>query len=331
MALKDEDEREVKAGTEAGDTEGEIIAVETPPETQQDERISQQAQEEDDDGEPNAANDAEREARRLERRARKEREKAAKERNRKELDFLRNRNEVLERRFSAVEQRQMQSEAVMLDGKIGNFESLIREAEAVYAQAINGQKGEDAAEAMRIRDALMAQRNEHVAYKQHLSRQAQQAQQPRQEQQQPEQPQRVPVSPELLSHADKWMKANSWYKPGADDEASAITTAIDNAVAAEGYDPETAEYWQELSKRVAARVPEKVSQQQGSQRSSGGPSMANGGRGDRALKPGEIYISPERKAALMDMGVWDDPKLRQRYLKRYQQYDAEAGNKSRSA
>jgi hypothetical protein len=35
----------------------------------------------------------------------------------------------------------------------------------------------------------------------------------------------------------------------------------------------------------------------------------------------EVYVSPDRKQALIDAGVWDDPVLRTKYVKRYQEYD----------
>ena len=35
----------------------------------------------------------------------------------------------------------------------------------------------------------------------------------------------------------------------------------------------------------------------------------------------EVYISPERKEALIEAGVWDDPVLRAKYVKRYSEYD----------
>ena len=40
----------------------------------------------------------------------------------------------------------------------------------------------------------------------------------------------------------------------------------------------------------------------------------------------EVYVSPERKNAMVQAGVWDDPVLRQRYLKQYAKWDRE--NKS---
>ena len=32
-------------------------------------------------------------------------------------------------------------------------------------------------------------------------------------------------------------------------------------------------------------------------------------------------VTPERKAALVEAGVWDDPILRMKYAKRYAEYD----------
>lgn len=58
-------------------------------------------------------------------------------------------------------------------------------------------------------------------------------------------------------------------------------------------------------------------------KTNGGPRFASGGR-ERPLKKGEVYVSAERRKALEEAGVWDDPKLRNRYLKRYQDYDAAA-------
>ena len=49
------------------------------------------------------------------------------------------------------------------------------------------------------------------------------------------------------------------------------------------------------------------------------------GAQDRPLKPNEVYISPERKEAMIEAGVWDDPETRQRYLKQYADYDRNAG------
>jgi hypothetical protein len=35
----------------------------------------------------------------------------------------------------------------------------------------------------------------------------------------------------------------------------------------------------------------------------------------------EVVVTPERKQAMVEAGVWDDPVARKRYLKAYQDYD----------
>ena len=49
------------------------------------------------------------------------------------------------------------------------------------------------------------------------------------------------------------------------------------------------------------------------------------GKGVGKLKKNEVYISPERKSALIDAGAWEDPVLRKKYLRRYAEYDRKNG------
>ena len=34
-----------------------------------------------------------------------------------------------------------------------------------------------------------------------------------------------------------------------------------------------------------------------------------------------VYVTPERRQAMEDAGVWDDPVARNKYLKAYAEYD----------
>ena len=38
----------------------------------------------------------------------------------------------------------------------------------------------------------------------------------------------------------------------------------------------------------------------------------------------QFLVSKERKDAMIEAGVWDNPELRKRYLKAYQAYDRDA-------
>lgn len=134
------------------------------------------------------------------------------------------------------------------------------------------------------------------------------------------------VDPQVSRLADQWRGANPWYDPKAGDEDSAIVNAIDNRLTAEGYNPGTLDYWQELTRRVGKRL--------GTNNDDTRETKANGvtvrkgppvGGERSAGSPGnrrEVYVTPERKQAMQDAGKWDDPVERAKMLKSYRDYDA---------
>jgi hypothetical protein len=93
----------------------------------------------------------------------------------------------------------------------------------------------------------------------------------------------------------------------------------------EGHDPRSEDYWDELRARVAKRLPEQFGKAARGDREErvarGGPTVGSGREYAPASTRKEIYISPDRKQALVDAGVWDDPVLRMKYVKRYAEYD----------
>jgi hypothetical protein len=134
----------------------------------------------------------------------------------------------------------------------------------------------------------------------------------------------------MLSHAQEWLQSNNWYDPNGGDEDSAITRAIDIAMTREGHDPSRREYWEELTRRVSARIG-----------GSGAADPAPAARSNRAKPPPqgtsrgenvpsstrqEIYVTPERKQAMIDAGYWDDPVKRNQMLKEYQRFDKSASH-----
>ncbi len=135
----------------------------------------------------------------------------------------------------------------------------------------------------------------------------------------------------MLRHAQKFLTENTWYDPDGANEDSAIVLAIDNTLVREGYDPKSDEYWGELRKRAAKRLPERFEGAPSRSPAEGKETAARTPRGGPALGSTrdhapqstrkEIYLSPERKQALVDAGVWDDPVLRMKYAKKYAEYD----------
>ena len=282
----------------------------------QDERLNGT---DNDDGETQGdANDPEREAirerRRLEKLERKKRRDEAIGRDKLELSFLRNRNDDLERRLTAQEQRAVQQDLSSVDASIQQAMNEARMAEQVIAKAVAAGNGEDVTQAMRYRDQAFAKANHLASVKQQREQSARVA--PVQND--------TGIDPAVIEHARDFMEDAPWYKPDGSDEESAIVLAIDAALMREGFDPKTEDYWDELRKRSARRLPERFeskAQPSNNRAPRGGPAVGSGREHAPQSTRTEVYISPERKQALIDAGVWDDPVLRQKYVKRYAAYD----------
>lgn len=278
---------------------------------------SDQRQVNDEDGQGDDDREAIRERRRQEKRERKQRQEEARNRDKTELAFLQRRNEELERRFSQIEGKITQSELSGLDSMIAEAQRRADLAEQVFAKAISAKNGEDASKAMQYRDQARAAVAQLTQRKMAETAAAQQRQQAAQ----------MPPAKQV-EMAQDFIREHDWYDPNGADEDSAIVLALDAALVRQGLDPNTEEYWDELRSRVRKRLPEKFEQRkERSERSDtgrprGGPQIGSG-RGDGGAPSGrrEVYISPERKAAMVEAGVWDDPVLRNKYIKRYMEYD----------
>jgi hypothetical protein len=300
------DERvEVELSEEEAKQYAEAAPAEQDDDDADDEPVARQSSEGDDERE------AIRERRRVEKKERKERRERAIERDKVELEFLRKRNDDLERRISGIEQRAQKSDLSILDQKLKEAVNEVQLAEKVIAKAVAAQNGEDVAQALRYRDQAMLKARQLEAAK----KQAQEVKPPAQ------QPQ---VDDVALAHAREFIKDHSWYSPDGKDESSAIVLAIDNALVKEGFNPRSEDYWDELRDRVKRRLPEKFESapaKKSERQARGGPAVGSGREHAPTSTRREVYISPERKQALIEAGVWDDPVLRQKYIKKYMEYD----------
>jgi hypothetical protein len=301
----------------------ELIIVEEKPVSQEnnddgdgdDQRL---VNNEDDDSTSGDANDPEREAirerRRLEKLERKKRRDEAISRDKLELDFLRKRNDDLERRIGSVEQRTHQADLSQLDVQIAQARNEAEMAERVIAKAVAAGNGEDVTQAMRYRDQAL-QKAQQLAFAKQQAAQQKPA------------PANDGMDDLTMHYAKEFISENKWYDPQGRDEDSAIVLAIDQALHREGLRPNTEEYWDELRERAARRIPERFGSAAPAAKAAtprtprGGPAVGSGREHAPTSTRTEVYISPERKQALIDAGVWDDPVLRQKYVKRYSEYD----------
>jgi len=288
VIVEDDPEANAEGGDDEGDDDG-------------DERVATSGNADDSERE------GIRERRRVEKQERKERRDKAISRDKLELDFLRKRNDALERRVSVQEYKSQQSDLSQLDSRIIKAKNDAELAERVIAKAIESGNGADVTQAMRYRDQSIAAMNNLLAYKQQATR-----------------PQTAPqqVDDITMHYAREFIQDNPWYDPQGRDETSAIVLAIDQALAKDGFNPQTEEYWDELKTRAARRLPEKFGAQKSAQRQPrGGPAVGSGREHAPTSTRKEMYVSPERKNALIEAGVWDDPVLRMKYVKRYAEYD----------
>jgi hypothetical protein len=289
---------------------------------------------------------------REQKRRRRKREKY--ERDQRELNFLRSRNEQLERehslRLASVENRQTQSDVLAIDGRITQAQSDVREADSLFAQAVKSGDEVAIAQALQVRDELRDGLRQLQGAKQQTVRAA------RERETAGTQP--TTADPAVVQRAQEWAREHDWFDPQSGDEDSAIALAVERRLFSEGrLHPSSREYWQEVDRRLARRLPEHYSAQGGDDededdddntserrpaqrrvngngkngnlpRRPSGPTIKVGGR-ERTLKKGEVYIDEDRKQAMIEKGVWDDPVLRERQLRYYQTYDREAGRRPR--
>jgi hypothetical protein len=296
---------------------GEQVEAAEEDEDEDDGDARLEASEDDEDDEPKAGRKPlTPEEKRAQRQNRKFRRRAAIEHKERELAFLRAENEEFKRRLQSVEQQTTQFNLSAMDQRLNETSNELETVNRIIAKAIEQGQGEDVAKALSIRDQLM-------------ERQRQLAEAKRQTESKPAE---KPVKdPRIAAYAKEWISENSWYDPSGRDEDSAIVKVIDQRLAQEGYNPASEEYWIELNNRVAKRLPHKFQdepmQESKPKAKRGGPPMATKREYAAPSSRKEVYISPERKQALIDAGVWDNPEERKRYIKRYAEYDRNSSSR----
>lgn len=284
-----------------------------------------------------ADNEAGRQKKRKTSKERRARQRAYAERRERELNYYASRNAVLEKQVAEIDKRQRRSEGITIGQAISHVDAQIKEAERLEAEAIEAKKGPEAVEARSIRESLMGKRERLVAA-------AERAKQP------PPDTSSTTPPPEMQAAMD-WIGRNkTWYDPKGRDEDSALAQTIEDRMTREGkFNPATDEFWEELDRRLQARgvgkrtkagvqdaddddaddeveveaeekPAAKAAAKPPAKKPSGGPRVTVNGS-QRSLKANEVYVSPERKAAMIEAGVWDDPVSRQRVLRNYQEYD----------
>lgn len=299
-----------------GEDEFEIIEGEEPVEEAEAEEEADDSDEDEYEGDGRLGDSeddsdeeiASRSRSNVKRQKQRERQRRAKEHADRELALLREQNDALLRRVSVIEGNTLASNVNAIDQRIAQAQADVKQAEAIIARAVEAGNGDDVATAMRLRDEAQYEA-------QQLWQQKQQVEHVRQQHANPG------PDPRVVNYAKEWMDANPWYDPSGRDEDSAITKVIDNQLAAEGYNPKDADYWHELTRRVAARIGDDGAETRSSPSKRRAPPTGTTREHAPVSTKKEIYVTPERKQAMIDAGIWDDIPRRNQMLKAYQAYD----------
>lgn len=324
------------------------------PGYEDDERLSasQRDDEDDDQGESQEGADkglsekeleARRERRRQERKARKLRQTQNRERDAREMHFLRTRNEQLERQMGAVTQRVSRNEIAQVDGRLEQLKLARDEAEEVLAKAIEANNGADVVKLNRTIRELEGGISRLTNYRAGLEKEHKEDKEGAESGTDTEEKAAPPrrLAPAVIRNVQLFGARHEWFNPQGTDEESRIVQALDSAVLAEGFDPATRDYWEELEDRMARRLPERMKKFGAAKKDDegqgddppqrrvngsgnggkprGGPRMASGSQTRGTGK--QFLLSAERKRAMIEAGVWDDPELRDKYIHSYAEWD----------
>ena len=246
---------------------------------------------------------------RLKRQKRKEYHKQVQTEKDMKLQLLQRQNQELMERLLTVERKQSGADVARLNKAIEDQNARIQFARDKIREATESGNGELLASANEM--WYEARRNAEALenHKKQMTRQPQQKAVPQ-------------ADPLLQRYVNNWMANNDWYDPNNGDADSKIVTTIDNALAEEGWNPKTQEYWDELDNRlqkylphrytdmadaapVAPRRPKTVVTSSGRESAS-----SSGGRNS-------FTLSPDQVKAMKEAGFWDDPQKRARMIKRY--------------
>jgi hypothetical protein len=248
-----------------------------------------------------------REQKRLKRQRRKEYHKQVSTEKDVKLTLLERQNQQLLERLSVLERKSHGSDLARLDKAIEDQDNRILFAKQKIAEATRSGNGELLTsaqemwfEARRQAEALAHLKKRAVAPQNQRTIQA--------------------PDPQLQRHASNWMSNNPWYDPNGKDPDSRRALNEDAILAEEGYDPKTAEYWEELDRRLQRVVPHRYtedanerprSRPRSAVTSSGREFASNNGRGN------SFTLSPDQVRAMKDAGMWDDAEKRAKMIRRY--------------
>jgi len=259
-------------------------------------------------GEVDPEAEAMREAKRQKRRARKEYHRNVEQEKSVKIHHLERVNQELLERMAVLEKKSHGSELARLNKAIEDQHSRILFAKQKISEAAQTGNGDLLANAQEM--WFEAKRNaealENIKAKATAPRQQRTIQAP---------------DPSVQNFANQWMSNNSWYDPKGRDSDSKIALTIDSALAEEGYNPQTSEFWHELDSRLQKYLPHRYTDDTNEKQPQRRPRnvVTSSGREAASSSGGRnvFTLNPDQVRAMKDAGMWDDPDKRARMIARY--------------
>jgi hypothetical protein len=255
--------------------------------------------------------DAVREAKRNRRRSKKA---LARDTNREreiQLQQLRRQNEEMTQRMAELERKSQYSELNQLDKQIEDENLRVEYAKMKISEAAAAGDGDAMVQAQEMLYDSKQKLNSLSGVKNQYVKQTQA-------------PKREKIDPRMQMQATKWIERNNWYKPDLTDTDSRIAKSVDEELVKEGWNPNEADYWDELDSRLQKYLPHhyNVSAERNSSDrkprnvvgSSGREASASFGGSNRTFT-----LSPQQVNAIKEAGMWDNVESRNRMIRRYAQ------------
>jgi hypothetical protein len=278
----------------------------------EDERLEADQRDDEDAGD----DDARREQRRESRRRARERRKQFWREGQATIDTLRRQNEELQARLHAIESRAVDQDKAALDNQLAMAKRAFEASNKELKEAIETGDGDRHVKALQARERAALDIRQLEGVKQRVN-----------------QPQRPALDPSVENHARQWVEKNDWFDPSGQDIDSKVVLSIDAHLAQSRNDHGSKAYWEALDKEVRKRLPHKFTRSQSASRDDddgddeddddfAGPPLGGPSEPSRpSTRRERVYLTPERRKVLEDLGVLGDKKAMQPYLKEFADFD----------
>lgn len=277
-----------------------------------------------DDGDANDSDhpddtEAVRAARRARRRSKKDLIRKTNDEKDTRLQLLQRQNEEMSQRMANMERRTQQHDVSRIDKAIEDKQVALEYARMKLAEATNSGDGEGAVKAQELMYDTRTQIQQLSEMKKQADRQEQSA--PR-------------IDHNVQRNAATWIDRNGWYKPDLSDTDSKIAKLVDEGLVSEGWNPGTADYWDELDNRLQKRLPHHYNKESDRNDSVRSPRNTVGSSGREAsaayggTNKSTYVLSPERVRAMKDAGAWENPERKKAMIANFIKYDRNNQGKS---